>query len=224
MCRLAEQTLIVLALCTTTAVLAAQDSVSTRGGRRALLARDAEIALARSAAPPTVSDSARVLVLADSGYVEAVAGRNGVTCLVNRSWRHALEPHCYDAEGSATVMRIEIRRNELRHRGVDEARIDREIADGIASGRFRLPRRPAVSYMMSGHQLLYNDDGRRVGAWRPHLMIYFPNLTSADVGLPARPDLRVGMVGGEGTAESSLIVIMPAFATPPATAASSGVP
>ncbi len=222
--RLALQILVILTCTTTATVVAAQDSVSTRGGRRALLPRDVEIALARSAAPTTVSDSARVLVLADSGYVEAVAGSNGVTCLVNRSWRHALEPHCYDAEGSATVMRIEIRRNELRHRGVEESRIDREIADGIVSGRFRLPRRPAVSYMMSGRQLLYNDDGRRVGPWRPHLMIYFPNLTSADVGLPARPDMRVGMVGGEGTAQSSLIVIMPAFATPPASAASSGAP
>lgn len=199
--------------------LTAQDSVSTRAGRRALLPRDVEIALARSAAPPSVSDSARVLVLTDSAYVVAVAGSNGVTCLVNRSWRHSVEPHCYDAEGAATVMAIEVRRNELRHRGVDEPAIERELADGLASGRFRMPRRPAMSYMMSAGQLLYGDDGRRVGPWRPHLMIYYPYLTNADVGLPTRPDMRVGMVSSGGAPDATLILIMPAFVTPSASTA-----
>ena len=185
---------------------------ASRAGPRVPLALHEEIALARSAAPASISAHARVLVLADTGYVVATAGSSDVTCVVNRSWNLSVEPHCYDAEGSATVMRIELHRNYLRHTGKSEDHVDAEIADMIARGVLRLPRRPAMSYMMSPRQVLYDDSGRRVGAWRPHVMLYYPGLTNAALGLPARPDMRVGMVANEGSAESSLLVIMPAFA------------
>jgi hypothetical protein len=48
--------------------------------------RDDEIALARSAAPPSISVDADVLVLGDRGYVTAVKGKNGFICFVERSW------------------------------------------------------------------------------------------------------------------------------------------
>lgn len=48
--------------------------------------RDAEIALARSAAPPSLSDDAEILVFGAKGYETAVPGKNGFTCLVERSW------------------------------------------------------------------------------------------------------------------------------------------
>lgn len=182
-----------------------------RAGPRVPLALDAEIALARSAAPASISANARVLILADTGYVIATEGSSDVTCVVNRSWNLSVEPHCYDAEGSATVMRIELHRNYLRHTGKSEDHIDAEIADMIARGALRLPRRPAMSYMMSPRQVLYDDSGRRVGAWRPHIMLYYQGLTNAALGLPARPDMRVGMVANEGSPQSSLVIVMPAF-------------
>lgn len=184
---------------------------ASRAGPRVSLPLDEEIVLARSAAPASISANARVLMLADTGYVVATEGSSDVTCVVNRSWNRSVEPHCYDAEGSATVMRIELRRNFLRHTGKSEDQIDAEIADMIARGSLRLPSRPAMSYMMSPRQVLYDDSGRHVGAWRPHLMLYYPGLTSAALGLPAKPDMRVGMVANEGTAQSSLVVVMPAF-------------
>lgn len=189
----------------------AQDSTSTRAGRRPRLAVADEINLARSAAPPGVSDSARVLVLGDTGYVPASGGSNGVTCLVNRSWRDSLEPHCYDAEGTATVLPIELLRFHYRERGESERTIAARVAAGIANGHFRLPVRPALTYMMSAGQVLYDDDGTRAGAWRPHLMIYYPRLTGAQVGMSGPPDMRVGMVSEEGTAESNLMIVMSAF-------------
>ena len=48
--------------------------------------RDAEIALARSAAPPSISAAAEVLVLGSRGYETAVKGMNGYVCFVERSW------------------------------------------------------------------------------------------------------------------------------------------
>jgi hypothetical protein len=48
--------------------------------------RDAEIALARSAAPESISRDAEVMVLGRRGYETAVKGRNGFVCVVQRSW------------------------------------------------------------------------------------------------------------------------------------------
>ncbi|HUF26130.1 MAG TPA: hypothetical protein VMM18_04020 [Gemmatimonadaceae bacterium] len=203
-----------LALLATTPALA-QSADESRSGPRPILPREFEIALARSAAPPTVSAQARVLVLTDQGFVVADSGSNGVTCLVDRSWRRSLEPHCYDAEGAASILPMELRRTEMRHRGRPEDEIDRDLAAGLANGRFRLPRRPALTYMMSAGQVLYDDSGRSVGAWRPHLMIYHPYLTNAELGLPEAPDFRVGAVFDQGTPRSTLVIIMAEFVAAP---------
>jgi hypothetical protein len=48
--------------------------------------RDAEIAMARSAAPEAMSRDAHVLVLVRRGYETAVKGKNGFVCVVERSW------------------------------------------------------------------------------------------------------------------------------------------
>jgi hypothetical protein len=195
--------------------IAAQDNgqpAASRAGRRAMLPVADEILLARSAAPRSVSANARVLMLTDTGHVVIAEGSSEVTCVVNRSWDRSVEPHCYDPEGAASVMLLELRRNLLRHLARSEADIDADLADGRRRGIYRLPSRPAVTYMMSARQVLYDGSGRLVGKWRPHLMIYFPNLTNAAVGLPTVPDMRIGTVNGEGSAESNLMIIMPAFA------------
>jgi hypothetical protein len=187
-------------------------SVPSKAGRRPLLPRDSEVVLARSAAPPSVSEHARVLVFADTGFVVAESGSNGVTCVVDRSWPASLEPHCFDAEASATILPIELRRTVLYHQGHSEAEVEREVADGLASGKFRLPRRLAMSYMMSDGQRLIGDDGTPAGHWRPHIMIYYPYLTNRDVGFGPTPDMKVGMVSeGEGGPMSSLVIIVPQF-------------
>jgi hypothetical protein len=199
----------------------AQDSVAQRAGRRPLLPAGEEITLARSAAPESVSAGARVLILSDTGYVVGDPGRPGstVTCVVDRSWRESVEPHCFDSEGAATVMPITLRRTVLRHRGWAEPDIDRDIALGLSTGRYRVPTRPALTYMMSPRQVLYNDEGRRVGAWRPHLMLYYPYLTDAALGLGSTPDMRVGMVSDAGAPLSTLILIAPEFVNPSPTGA-----
>jgi hypothetical protein len=76
-----------------------------------------------------------------------------------------------------------------------------------------------MTYMMSSAQVLYDDDGKHVGRWRPHLMIYYPYLSGTALGLAATPDMRVGMVSEEGTPGSCLILIMPGFVDPTPTAA-----
>src|SRR5690349_2142135 len=55
-------------------------------GQYLMTDRNAEIALARSAAPPSVSRDATVMVLGRHGYETAVEGTNGFVCIVDRPW------------------------------------------------------------------------------------------------------------------------------------------
>jgi hypothetical protein len=195
--------------------LAAQSAGSGSLDLPALLPRGEEIALARSAAPPDVSGDATVLVLQRGGYVVAEAGSNGVTCYVSRTWPGSLEPHCFDEEGSRTILQMALRRAELREQRKSREEIDGDIADGLRTGRFRLPTRPAMSYMMSSRQVLYNDDGAYVGQWKPHLMIYVPYITSAALGLGPEPSLAAAVVVDDGLPTANIMIVVSEFAADP---------
>ncbi|MFY9752090.1 MAG: hypothetical protein WAJ92_05590, partial [Candidatus Acidiferrales bacterium] len=56
-----------------------------------LMAPDAEIALARSAAPESISQDAEVMVLGRHGYEIAIKGKNGFVCMVERSWTAGID-------------------------------------------------------------------------------------------------------------------------------------
>jgi len=188
----------------------AQNADSLRTGRRPLLPRDREIALARSAAPPTVSDSATILVLGDTGYDVAVRGTNGNVCFVGRDWIDTITPECFDAEGAATILQMERMHVELLHRGRSESQAQQAITDALRDGRLRPPRRPALCYMMSPDQWLIDDQRHVEGHWHPHLMVYYPHLTGADLGLGAGGSGPALMLW-EGTPWSSLVVVVPQF-------------
>src|SRR5271154_7124163 len=51
-----------------------------------LMDRNAEIGMARSAAPEAISRDADVLFLGRNGYETAVKGNNGFVCAVERGW------------------------------------------------------------------------------------------------------------------------------------------
>jgi hypothetical protein len=193
---------------------AAQSAGTGRAGPRTLLPREREIALARTAAPAAISRDATVMVLTQRGFEVAVKGSNGVTCVVNRSYPESLEPHCFDPEGSATVLPMELRRTELLREGRSAEEIDRVIAAGLAAGTYRLPRRPAMSYMMSPEQVLISDEGQNVGKWQPHIMIYYPHLTAADLGLGETPSTEAAVVVDGGKAISNIMIVVQKFTGP----------
>jgi hypothetical protein len=64
--------------------------------------------------------------------------------------------------------------------------------------------------MMSAHQVLYNDDGVRVGAWQPHVMIYYPFLRTADIGMQT-PDMKAAVIASEGRADASIMIVVKEF-------------
>ena len=53
--------------------------------------RNAEIAMARSAAPAAISSDAEVMVLGQHGYETVVKGKNGFVCVVERSWTAGID-------------------------------------------------------------------------------------------------------------------------------------
>jgi hypothetical protein len=175
-------------------------------GRRALLPRAEEIALARSAAPAAVSDSATIFLLTDAGYELGVKGTNGAACYVSRDWLKSIEPHCFDSEGAATIMPMHMLRVSMLHRGSTKAAADRAVADSLAAGSFKLPRRPAMSYMMSAEQKLIAPNGQPAGAWRPHLMIYYPWLSANDLGGGAANPTASVVDEGKPTANIMIVV------------------
>jgi len=204
-----------LAALTLPAVAAAQGAAAVKtSGLRPLLPRDREVALARSAAPANVSQDATILVLQRGGYVVAVEGTNGVTCLVDRSQPKSLEPHCYDAEGSATVLQMRLRQAALREEGLSAEEIDRRIAEELRLGKLRLPSRPVMTYMMSAAQDLYDDEGNHAGAWKPHLMIYYPYLTAEGFGLGGPPSTAAAVVVDPGTPYSNIMIVVREFVDP----------
>jgi hypothetical protein len=144
----------------------------------------------------------------------AEQGTSGVACYVSRSWIESIEPHCFDPEGAQSIMPMEMRRVELRHRGMSGDDIERDIGAGLSSGRFRTPRRPALSWMLSGAQRLVSDDGTPVGKWRPHLMIYYPYLTAAELGLGAVPDFTQAVLVDGGMPTSNLMIVTGEFVQP----------
>jgi hypothetical protein len=156
--------------------------------------RDAEISLARSAAPDNVSRRATVKVLTDSGYTVAVEGTNGFVCIVMRSWAAATftpgrvrdfvyysklrAPICFDPVASRTILPLQERRTALGMQGKDAETISRDIATDYAAGRLPKLEGVAFAYMWSAGQ----DLGSGVGAFHPHMMVFAPYYDNAMVG------------------------------------------
>lgn len=142
--------------------------------------RNAEIAMARSAAPPSISADAEVLVLSRHGYETAAKGNNGFVCLVERSWMSQFDfpqywnpkmrgPICFNPPAAHSILPLTIKRTELVLAGKSKAQIIDGTKAFVANGLPRLEP-GAMSFMMSPQGYL-NDEA---GHWRPHLMFYIP--------------------------------------------------
>ena len=145
-----------------------------------------EIALAMSAAPQEVSANATIWVLRAAGPAKAREGTNGCTCMVSRDLHEgSLYPICFDQVASRTAFHQELMELRLRFEGKSEAEVKSAVAAADAAGVLRRPERTGVIYMMSQDQVLFSSplpDGRRVGAWHPHLMIAIPFATGEQLG------------------------------------------
>jgi hypothetical protein len=159
-----------------------------------MMPRDAEIALAKSAAPANVSDRATIKVLTNTGFQVAHEGDNGFVCLVLRGWAAPTftpaplrelvyyaklrAPICYNPAASRTVLPYQELRTKLGIDGKTPDDIATAIQAAYATGK--LPRMETVgfAYMFSADQ----DLGPGVGAFHPHVMVFAPYYDNAMLG------------------------------------------
>jgi hypothetical protein len=140
--------------------------------------RNAEIALARSAAPDSISHDATILVLGPHGYETAVEGKNGFVCAVERGWMAPFDnsqfwnpkirgPLCFNPPAVRSILPMTYKRTEMVLAGRSKA----QIMEGIATfAKKELPplEPGALTYMLSKDAYLTDDGDHNMA----HLMFY----------------------------------------------------
>jgi hypothetical protein len=163
--------------------------------------RSAEIALARSAAPDSISLDAEVMVLGQHGYEIAVKGKNGFVCMVERSWSAGINDPgfwdptirgaiCLNPPAARTVLPITLKRTELILAGRSKAEMSKDVEEAFDKKELPTLESGAMSYMLSKQAYL----GDKAGHWHPHLMFFAPETKAATWGadLPGSPILTFG--------------------------------
>lgn len=151
--------------------------------------RAAEIALARTAAPKSLSADAAVVVLGRHGYETAAEGKNGFVCIVERAWMSPFahpefwnpknrSPICYNPAAARSILLYTYKRTELVLAGLSKQQILEHINAAVASKELPTPEPGAMSYMLSKEQYLSDA----VGHWYPHLMFHIPKTDGATWG------------------------------------------
>jgi hypothetical protein len=154
-----------------------------------LMSPQAEIALARSAAPASISQHATVVVLGPHGYAVAEKGQNGFVCIVERGWTQPFDaadfwstkvssPICYNAAAARSVLPYTYDRTKMVLAGASKSQIQTHVVAAIARHTLPLPAPGAMAYMMSKSQYL-NDAGK---AWYSHVMVFTPMADGANAG------------------------------------------
>ncbi|HET6929027.1 MAG TPA: hypothetical protein VFI45_01795 [Candidatus Acidoferrum sp.] len=144
-----------------------------------LMDRDAEIALARSAAPDAISHDASVIVLTRHGYETAVQGKNGWVCWVGRAWLAMFDhpefwnpkvraAECINPPAVRSVLPYSYKRTELLLAGHSKQEVIAAIKTAIDKKELPALEQGTVSYMMSKDSYL-TDYGGHNG---PHMMFY----------------------------------------------------
>jgi hypothetical protein len=167
--------------------------------------RNAEIALARSAAPEAISREAKILVLGRHGYETGVEGKNGFVCVVERGWMSPSDapefwnpkirgPICFNPPGARSVLPTTFKRTALVLAGRTKAEIIEGNKAAFEKGGLPPLEPGAMSYMMSKEAFLTDANDHNLA----HLMFYAPPLDGKAWGadLPKSPVMLIPQFKG----------------------------
>src|SRR6266403_2192938 len=157
-----------------------------------------EIALARSAAPASVSDGAEVMVLGRTGYRTAVKGRNGFLCIVERSWG-ATTDHpefwnpkirgaiCFNPPSARSFVPIYLMKTKLVLAGKSKTEVVQATTLALDKKELPVLEPGAMCYMMSKDQPVIVQGM----SWHPHMPFFIPGDAANSCGahLPGSPIL-----------------------------------
>lgn len=157
-----------------------------------LMDRDAEIALARSAAPEAIARNATILVLGRHGYETAFKGKNGFVCVVERwmlpfdkpdFWNPKVHlPLCMNPPGARSHLPLTFKAAELALAGASTTQMADRLKAAYANKELPPPEHGSMCYMMSKQQNFGDNIGN---AGDPHLMFWFPQGEQMDWGADA---------------------------------------
>ena len=157
--------------------------------------RAAEIALARSAAPESISHDAEVRVLGRHGFETAVKGTNGFVCIVGRGWTSAADPDfwnpkvrvpmCANAPAARSYLLRINKETEWGLAGRTQAQMTESINAAFVKKELPPMESGAMCYMMSKQG--YGGDS--APHWPSHLMFFYSDIDPAIWGanLPGSP-------------------------------------
>jgi len=178
-----------------------------------LMERNAEIALAQSAAPESISHDADVMVLGRHGYETAMKGKNGFVCMVERSWTAGIDdpdfwnpklraPICFNPPAARSYLPLTIKKTELILAGQSKAQMFDSIKAAFDKRELPTLESGAMCYMMSKEGYLSDHDGH----WHPHLMFFVPQTDPVTWGadLPGSP-----ILAGNDTPDRLTIFLIP---------------
>jgi hypothetical protein len=167
--------------------------------------RNAEIALARSAAPEAISREAKILVLGRHGYETAVEGKNDFVCVVERGWMSPSDaqefwnpklrgPICFNPPAARSVLPTTLKRTEMVLAGRTKAEIIEGNKTAFEKGELPPLEPGAMSYMMSKEAYLTDNNDHNLA----HLMFYAPPLDGKAWGadLPKSPVMLISQFKG----------------------------
>jgi hypothetical protein len=187
-----------------------------------MASRAEEIALARSAAPTSISGNAEILVLGEKGYETAVKGTNGFVCLVERSWFAGFSdpvfgnakirgPDCLNPAAATSVLPANLERTQWATAGLSREEMMARAKNSTLARQAPAPG--SLGYMMSKDGHLSDTDGH----WHPHLMFFQPHAALSNWGanLPGSP-----VLGQEGDANEATVLYVPLAAWSDGSAAS----
>lgn len=177
-------------------------------------ARGDEIALARTAAPPSISKDADVLVLGERGYETAVKGKNGFVCFVERSWDAGFDdrqfwnpklraPNCFNRPAARSVLPQYLKRAEWVLAGVSMQDMKTKARSALADREFTTPEPGSFSFMLSKDGYVSDEAD---GPWLPHIMFFVPHgqATVWAAGLEGSP-----VIGKDGSDIEPTVLFVP---------------
>ncbi|HXO36024.1 MAG TPA: hypothetical protein VN901_27100 [Candidatus Acidoferrales bacterium] len=143
--------------------------------------RNAEIALARTAAPPSISRDATVMVLGSHAYETGAEGKNGFVCIVERAWMNPFDspefwnpknrsPICLNPPAARTVLPLTLMRTKLVLAGKSKEEVKESVKAAIEKKELPALEAGAMSYMMSKDAYLTDLGSHNMA----HLMFYTP--------------------------------------------------
>ncbi len=147
-----------------------------------LLTQACEEALALSALPDRLRESASAWTLTEDGYRKTRSGSGNFTCIVARNHPASLIPQCVDAAGADVIIPGIIAKSNWALAGISAADQKKRFAELVQEGRLKAAPRPGLSYMVSDYNYAYSAPRAAMFKIPPHVMFYAPHLSNDDIG------------------------------------------